>query len=110
LPAIDENVIRGALCQEALNQSTRAHVAARNNAVALSLNRSKQKSGAASMTIAYDDREPSPPIPARHNPARPAEEEAAKRDEPLFSGLDVAGLIAIVVMALGPLTAYTVGA
>lgn len=31
------------------------------------------------------------------------------RSGPLFSGLDVAGIIAAIVMALGPLTAYTAG-
>lgn len=31
------------------------------------------------------------------------------RSGPLFTGLDVVGIIAAIVMALGPLTAYTVG-
>ena len=36
--------------------------------------------------------------------------EATVHARPLFSGIDVAGFVVATIMALGPLTAYAVGA
>jgi hypothetical protein len=36
--------------------------------------------------------------------------EAIVRARPLFEGIDVAGFVVATIMALGPLTAYAVGA